>query len=55
MLERGKEKKVPRMVYRVPRNLPTWKIGLQKHIQLQTSCQITKTKKEKKKANALQI
>jgi hypothetical protein len=44
MLQR--EKKGPKDGVQSARNLPTWKIGLQKDIQLETSCQITKTKKK---------
>ncbi len=49
MLQR--DKKVPKDGVQSARNLVTWKIGLQKDIQLETRCQITKTKK--KEANAL--
>jgi hypothetical protein len=44
MLER--EKKGLKDGVQSARNLPTWKLGLQKDIQLETSCQITKTKKK---------
>ncbi len=50
MLQR--DKKGPKDGVQSPRNLPTWKIGLQKDIQLETSFQMKKTKK---KANALHI
>ncbi len=45
MLQR--DKKVPKDGVQSARNLVTWKIGLQKDIQLETRCQITKTKKKK--------
>ncbi len=50
MLQRGK--KGPKGGVQNARNLPTWKIGLEKDIQLETRRQITKPKKN---ANALQI
>jgi hypothetical protein len=50
MLQR--EKKGPKDAVQRARNLATWKIDLQKYIQLEASCQITKTQK---KANALHI
>jgi hypothetical protein len=43
MLQR--EKKGPKDGIQNARNLPTWKIGLQKDILLETRRQITKTKK----------
>jgi hypothetical protein len=46
MMER--EKKGPKDGVQSARNLAIWKIGLQKEIQLETSCQIKKTKKKEK-------